>query len=239
MNKEDYRILKEINSLNNELDKNQALIDDQLHRVVAIERQRGFKSDDLTLTEDSLSKARTELNQIENNIAHGQKLLDQSKSNKANVFTQVEIESLQAQIDRSANELDELETRGLELMDEIETLESDARDAKTFLAGTLETIDEITEEVIESNAPTINAIKILEGRIDLLFIDLPEKVVSVTKKLIEKKLIHGPFTSLNANQCRICGYTLPVKKSEDIEKRLLFTQCSSCRRIYIPETSLY
>lgn len=239
MKKEDYRILKEINSLNNDRKNSQDLIDSQLHRVKEIERQRTIRTTKKQSTEDELSECRSSLNLIENKMAQIGPLLNQSKSNIANVFSQLEIDSLQAQIGRHKSELDKHETSGLELMEKIEELEIEIQNADTFLAGSLEAIEEISADVIAENQPTIKRIENLENRINLLYEDLPKKISDTIMGLIQQNLKHGPFTSLAGNQCKLCGFTVPMIKVEDIENRLSFNQCRGCRRVYIPETSLY
>lgn len=239
MNKEDYKILKEIASLDQQITKNNELLAIEEARVDKVQLLRDKRQDELTEQSQLLKNTKTQMQETENKIAHEQQPLIRSKENLSSLVDPKEIDALTKQIETKEALVDELENQGLELLDHIESLEDSIKKAETFLTGSLETIAEIKQEIIENNKPIIEKTQIAIERTDQLFTELPEDVVSKVKKLINKKLKFGPFTIINKNSCNVCGFEVDKVKYNQIEVKYEFKTCSTCMRVFIPLSAQY
>ncbi len=240
MNKESFRILKEINSLTVKTADAEKLVAKELTRIAKIEDQRAQREALKQEAQEKLQESKHELQQIESRIELLSKKLESDKANTNNVFTQEEVSALEQQIESSQIELNQLEEQGLELIELIEGLEQDILDTDSFLAGTLDTIAEIEDDINQENADTYQAIKNNRARIDLLKEQLPEKVISKLEELLAKNFTHGPLVEISAqNSCLSCGYLIPIALINSVENKLNFHTCPGCGRILIPQSTKY
>ncbi|MBD66665.1 MAG: hypothetical protein CME62_15765 [Halobacteriovoraceae bacterium] len=239
MNKESFKILKEINSLYTSKDRTQHSIDSEYQRIAKIEKQSTLNKEELTREEALLSEFRQKLTHAENEVDKLQALIEKSQAHLNQVFTTEEIKALESQIDQATIQLHPLEEKTLELMQEIEDHEKRKEEIKEFLKGCQETIKEIQIEVDDAVIPLNKEIQSFQARIDLLISELPENVVSKLNQLREKKLTHGPLAEIAEKKCSICSFHLDQSLIAEVEKNLKFKTCSGCGRILVPGNALY
>lgn len=239
MNKEDYRVMKEINSLyleNLELEKK---ILSENSRIDKLNILRSEAQQQISSYTETLKTEKANFQTSENDIAKLQQSLDNNRGHLACAIIEQEIKSLESQITTSESKLDEAENSGLELMESIETLEESIESREGFLVGSLETLGELSGEVLEITKPFINKAEQNTNRLCLLEKSLPTVTLDKYLKLLSKKLKYGPLASIDVNQCSICKYGLAVTDIELIEKKLALRSCAGCSRIFVPRSTLY
>lgn len=239
MEKESYRIIKEISSLHTHKQKLIAETNNEggrLDKILKMEEERAQK-----LTEDQTLRGELsiELTQVENSIATLSSQLEQTQANKNNVFTEDEISAFEKQSEHLSSELSLKEEQGLELLEKIESLEAEINDAKTFLTGIQETKIEIQDEILADNKPLLDQTKNIDTRIENLFKELPQKIQPKIHDLLNKNLKYGPTAQIENDHCSICKMGLSKMKVQEIEKSLHFHCCEGCERVFIPVSSLY
>lgn len=240
MNKESYRILKEINSLHNSILSLEKVIKVELERIHKINQMRDKRSEHLTEQESQLSSERQKLAKIEEKISYFGKLIDNGKNQLNSVFSENEINALNSQIENASEELDIFETQGLEIIEKIETLEQEIKDSKSFLIGSLDTISEIESEINESNQDVYKEIQDKKSRLKLLKEQLSPGVSKKLESLIAKGLSLSPLSQITEhNCCEMCGYLVPMAILAAVEKNSRFMGCPSCERILIPQSSKF
>lgn len=239
MNKEIFRILKEINSLYEKRTKLENEIEVENQRAAKIENQRNEKKEELDQFQTEHKDLSGQLAKVEAEIHSEQKKLETSKQHISSVFTEQEVNSLQSQINTYQENLDNFENDGLELMEKIEELTQNISDHKGFLTGSKETLDEISKEISELNQPRLKEIETLNTRVSALLSDIPEDIVKRFNQVLDLKLPKSPMTTIDKKQCSMCRFQLEQSLVDDVEKLFKFKQCSGCRRILIPISSLY
>lgn len=239
MNKDTFRILKEINSLYTANQKLSELIENEHSRIHKIQNLRDDKKQKIIQTEKDLKQFSAKLLQTENSIADNQSKLNQALSNKNNVYSENEISAFEKQIASFKESIDELENKGLEVLSTCEQLSEELSDAKSFLTGSRETLLEITKEVEKISKPHIDKINIHKLRIENLFLEIPEDLKDKFQKLMKRNLKYGPTSQIQQNSCSVCRMEISRLDIEKVEKHLQIKFCSTCDRLFIPISTLY
>jgi len=239
LNKDSFRILKEISSLYAENQILQQKIDQEKSRLTKIENLHEDKKENILDINSTLKELNIEIAQTENSIAEFQKKLDQAMSNKNNVFTENEIKAFETQIDSYQEKLDELENLGLEQLERQEQLNSELNDAEAFMHGSTETLKEIKLDVDEITYPLQEKINGHSLRIEQHFKEVPLDLKTKFSALMDKNLKYGPVAQIENNCCSVCGMEMPRLEIEKVEKHMQFKFCSTCGRLFIPISSLY
>jgi DNA repair ATPase RecN len=130
--------------------------------------------------------------------------------------------------------IDEAETKGLELLETIEKLESSAQEIKVFQSGLSKTITEIDQEAQDIKTQENHEINNIDLRLTLLKEELPTHFRIVLQNVQAKNLAHGPFTRIDAGQCYFCRYKLSRLDESEIDLQQQLKQCQQCNRIFLP-----
>lgn len=239
MDKDSFRILKEINSLYSDKKKLQELIANEKNRLFKVEQMRSERKAQLELDQKEFKQVNGELAVLENELAGTQTKLANTKANINNVFTEQEINSLQSQLTHLEDLQAELEEKLFSKLEGQEEVQSAISEAQNFLTGSLETLQEMQTEVDLATTPLLAKINSIEQRLALLFVELPESFKDKFLALVEKDLPYGPVAQIQNNHCSICKMTLSKIEIDEVEKQLKLKGCPSCARIFIPENTLY
>ncbi len=239
MNKENFRVLKEIVSLLQEVSKRNESLAQEKSRITKIQAMRERSQVDrdhyksrLINIKETLAKMEQETDKLSNSIDKANNALLTAKNEK-------ELQLAQKQKDKNTLELNKSDNMAFELMEEVEKLDQEISDCNQFLSGSEKTVKEISKEVEDNNLPVIKEIEVYKGRIFLLQESLPSDVIDKLNRTIKKELTHGPLTKIESNSCFICRFKLTKVDQDQIEQHLKFKSCSSCQRIFIPNSSLY
>lgn len=239
MSAEHFKIIKEINSLSTKRDSLNSEIAEQVKRINFIESNRLKRQDELDSKSINLKDIKAQLQNTENEIAKLQAMLDKDKANLNSVFTDEQLKSLELAIQTNEEKLVPLEEDGLNLLEKIDCLEQEIKEAVSFLSGSEETLKEITQEVDAFNESHNKEISILDNRIHLLLEQLPVNFKDKVTSVLEKKIKISSFTRIQANKCEFCKYSLSNVDVSNIEDKLQLKSCTGCGRLFMPQQAPY
>ncbi len=131
-------------------------------------------------------------------------------------------------------QIDELETQGLTLLDDIESNGKQLRDHKEFETGLRKTMAEIEKEALDIKNQETRALENIALRLTLLEEGLPSSFREILKKVQAKNLAHGPFTRNEAGSCYFCRYKISRIDESEIDLQQQLKQCPQCSRIFLP-----
>lgn len=239
MSAEHFKIIKEISSLSTKRDLLYAEVDEQVKRIHFIESSRLKRQDELDSKSVNLKGFKAQLQNIENEIAKLQVMLDKDKANLNSVFTDEQLKSLELAIKTNEEKLAPLEEEGLSLLEKIDDLEQEIEQAASFLSGSEETLKEISQEVNHFKESHEKEINILENRINLLLEQLPVSFKDKVTSVLEKKIKISSFTRIQSNNCEFCKYSLSNMDISNIEDKLQLRSCAGCGRLFMPQQAPY
>jgi predicted nucleic acid-binding Zn-ribbon protein len=224
VNLEMFLKLKEIDSLNKMRISHLNLIQEQNERIAKLNNR---------LQEASLqtAKLKQELIQSNDKLAETEKKLTVATTQKQHLLDlggdEKKIELFQVEINRCEDE-------GLNLLSEVERIESEIGDNKTFVAGVEKTIHEISEEARPLIEESQQELKNIDLRVVLLQEELPDDFRSILIKVTNKNLAHGPFTRIEQGSCFFCRYKISRMDESEIDMQKGLKTCPQCQRIFLP-----
>lgn len=239
MNKEDFRILKEVCGLHQKADELSKAVDVEQSRISKIETLRIEANKDLADATQSLVENSKNLLNVENKTEDLNKKILQGEQALNNATSEKQLSSSQMQLNSFKSELDNFENEAFNLLEISEELQERIDEKNNFLNGSEKTLKDISIEVQQNIDPMMSEIEVIRKRIDNLGSQLPEQTKTRLYKLIDKKLMHGPLTKIQDGSCFICRYEVNSINRDKIDKNLALLSCSSCSRLFIPNSTLY
>ena len=240
MNKEAFKILKEINSLNLNLIKFKKTIQAELQRIDRIDNSREERTTEQANLQVQLKTCKKNLLDVDKKSEYFDDIIKASKGKIPTTFDERELNALNSQISNAENEVDQLQDQGLTLLDEVDTLENKIADATSFLAGSLETKLEIEKEINLENDDILKEMTIINERLDILHTQIPTKASERILKLIKDKPKVSPLAHISPTRnCDICGYLIPQVTERAVEVDLKLSSCPGCTRILIPQSTKF
>jgi predicted nucleic acid-binding Zn-ribbon protein len=239
MSMESFKILKEINSLSIRRNELLDLTAGEQKRIVFIENNRAQREETLLSLESQLKQYKTDLTQVENQINLLSLKIEKDKKNLTSLIDESSIESLSKQIDEMRNKLDNNEEQGLELLEKIEGTVQEIKDCHDFLEGSLESLNEIKEEVDESVSQYQKEVDSINKRDKLLMEELPPNFKSKIELILKKNIQLSSFSRIKGECCEFCRFKLSKVDIIAIEDKLTLKSCQGCSRIFIPIQSGY
>lgn len=131
-------------------------------------------------------------------------------------------------------EINTLETKGFEFLSNIETIENELSEIKTFEQGLEKTIQEIQSEVSGEIEKINNELVNIKTRLDLLMDELPVDYKNLLVKITAKNLAHGPFTRVDQGSCFFCRFKISRIEESEIDMQKNLKTCPQCSRIFLP-----
>ena len=239
MNKEYFKILKEINSLESEIAKLEAENQEETYRVAKLkEREREALEEEQTL-EGLLKQEKLEAQKSENLIVSLDAKIKKAASDLRSSFDSKHLEALEREIVKYESELELAQEHGLELLEKIEDLEAQVDEKRGFLKGIDETIREIAQEVAEISAKNQTQIDSKQKRIEIALEQIPPAFQSAYQSVKSKELAFSSFAKIENGRCSVCKSVVDRSKVEQVETHLAIKTCSLCGRIFIPNQALY
>lgn len=239
MQKEYFKILKEISSLISKKQELEKHINDELKRILFIKDQRQKRSSLLEEKINEKALISKEEVKIENELSSLQKSLDQAKGNINSIVDVNQEKALLSQISNLEEKINVLEEKGFLLLESLDLCNEDIKNAQNFLDGSLISLNEIEQEVNKINLENNHQIEITQSRIEALKEELPPKFNDAIDSALKKKIANSIFTRINQSKCDICKLGLSKVEEDSVEKKMELLTCSGCKRIFIPENSLY
>lgn len=240
MNKEDFRILKELNSLEQKKKTISELLANELQRIDKIQQMRSKRDLELSQLKTALEDLKKQMTIQENELSLTDQKLEQSNSKENQIKTLTEEKALKTQIQSLNSRKEELENKLFESLEKIESIELKIQQATSFLSGSLETISELENDIVQENQESYQDLKNIEKRIPQLRDELHPKVVEKLLRLQAKSPNFVPLSQLtDRNTCELCGYLIPKALVDAIETKMRFSGCPGCERIIIPQSVKY
>lgn len=239
MSKENFKILKEINSLSLLKEDFQSKIASENKRIDFVESNRNLRAEQKERDLAQLKELNTQITNIENEISHLGLKLTKDKENLSTITTEAGLSNMEKQISDLESKLEAFEEEGLEKMEEAESVEIRISQADEFLAGSLDSLNEIKAEVQQTNSEHQLEIEKLEKRINLLIEELPTDFQDRYKRVSESDIKGSVFTRIKNDSCEYCRFGLSKIDIQKVEDLLQFKTCSGCRRIFIPQAAHY
>lgn len=239
MNKETFRMLKEITSLDTKLAELEFIIQDELKRITKIQKMRDERQNDLCDYQDLLKDNSKRSLEIDHELSALQEVLKSTQVHLACAINSSEISIHEVKISNTIQRIEELESEAFEKLEQSEQVQSEIEDCKTFMLGSLKSIKLIEDEIEVSNAEVYKEIKSINSRLKLVFEQIPPKALNLFNSIRDKKLKFGPLTRIDNKSCFICRFSVTPIDIQGVERDFKFKSCKGCSRIFIPESSLY
>lgn len=216
--------LREFDSLSKSKQKHQSIIQSQNERLTLLNKKR----------EDNHLR----INQLKKEMTVNQSLLAELEAQIKSYSEQrqriIDYGGDEKKAAEFAEKLEAIEERGLDILSLIESLENELEDARTFDQGIGKTIEEIGAEVSETVSKEQKEITAIEMRLNSLQDELPPEFKDRLKRVLDKKLAHGPFTRIENGACYMCRFKISRVEESEIDMQKQLKNCPQCTRIFIP-----
>ncbi len=229
----DFRLLKEIKVHLNEILILKQKIKEEESRITAIEKQiesREVQLEDLIShrkeIHDSISSKEKELFELE-------KKLETSQGHLNMAHNQKEAEALEHEQNTLGGAVNDLQENLISLMDEEENLSSEIDKAKTFIDGGQSSLKEISAEVSKATNEYQNEISHHEEEWKSHARTLSDSNKAIFKTSYTKFKDSTPFTELNGQSCKRCGYGLDSILHRAVQSQTALEICPGCNRIFL------
>jgi predicted nucleic acid-binding Zn-ribbon protein len=234
LSKEAFRILKEINS---HLQKVQSLAKtsaDEQKRIDLIEKQRSLREDQLKDDSSRLNEISTQMTQIDEDLKKVDQRIAELTPQLNNPAYYDHLTQIEAELQQANGKKEEHENVLFELMELSEELEEQITDSQTFLEGSLESLNEIKEEILQENGDALKEANSLNKRVNALFEEVPTSFKQYFERAQKKHGSGQLFTFVKNNSCEMCGLHLDQSTLLNIENKHLPHNCKVCSRLFIP-----
>lgn len=239
MKSEAFKILKEINSLNQKIQKILSEQKDEYSRITKIEKIRTQRTDLLVQDEKRKEEINNKMQSFEEEINALTDELEQVKRSESTIKNEKQLSAYQDQLKSLNCAIEENENSTFSLLEESEQIEETISEHKTFLTGSQESIQEIIKEIEVAVNQKSEGLTILQKRIQLLNEELPSEFSNALKDASKKHPASSPFTRIIEKHCEFCKMKLSASIIQDVETSLKLKSCSCCERIILPVESAY
>ncbi len=221
MSNERFLILKEIDSLLRMKIKHEKFIEEENNRLTKLNKKLAESAEKLQIIKKSIFELQNVIYEIE-------KKLEVLTKQKINLFS-VGKDTLSLD-----QEIEKLEFKGLEFLEDIDKLKIEENDYQTFQLGLKKTIEEIKLDVEQNVAAESKSLENTILRISLGLEGIPAHFKDTFQKVYIKNLSHGPFTRNENGWCYFCRYKISRIDESEIDLQQQLKQCPQCSRIFLP-----
>ena len=234
MYKEVFPIFIEVQSLENSLFSHEKKINSHKQRIIEIEKRREGAQNSYNQFETELPKLRSEINTQENTLTSLEQKLEKSEEHLQIAKTAQQIEASENEIKIMSEIKDKCEVLVLNLMEKVEKIEESLEESSTFLTGSLETLETITQEVAKDVKAENKEISFYQERITTLLEDLAPNLQAAFNAVNKKYKNDNPVSIITDKKCGECFTGISSNIETQIQQGLLFEYCTGCGRILAP-----
>lgn len=238
MNSEYFKILREINSLDEANIAFLSVIEKENKRITFIENNRHEAQEKIQEIQNEIKELNTKNLECEKSIDQLSKTLENIEAQLLTPQGGLIADKLNTQTQEISTQKEMFENQYFENLEKKEDLEKALIEKNTFLKGSLESLSEITEEVFQVNQKTQEKINSNQNRINILLDELPVNFRELYLKIKKLNLKISIFSKIIGGSCNICKMIVPRPLQDSIEKNLQLKTCNGCSRIILPFTSL-
>lgn len=234
LEKHHFSSLREVQSLDNSIKGHLDIIDDEKARIDHLDSLFKRRESEFLEWQELLSHKRTELKSLEKECHNWEEKFAKAKSQAAEAKNEKQVDALNNETKTSDAEVSRLQDLQLELLEELETLENNIEEFKTFKDGLDSTKAKVTEEVnqiVEKETLEINRYR---ERISALLEDIPDNLKRTFQQVRKKHRFKQPLVRVINKGCEKCKFTLDSSTCEQVETLKVIQTCNSCDRLFIP-----
>jgi predicted nucleic acid-binding Zn-ribbon protein len=236
---ENFKVIKEIDSLDRQKKDINLKAQNQSDRIISINQKITDKEDDLASLKADLKEITSSLMKMENELSNLQQKIEIKISQKGQVFTETQINSLDKEIESYQKNLITTEELVFKKMEIKESFEEEIKDCLTFIQGATKSSKEVQIEV-EGICLELNQKKqIIDERIENLIATIPENFKTKVKLLLVKNFRSTILTTIKDKACNYCRCSIASGLINEIEDKYNLKSCTGCKRIFIPSASSY
>ena len=141
-----------------------------------------------------------------------------------------EYNALGHEVTRYEKEVDELETRELEAMEEVDAFRKKHKEAEAQLAASKKVVEEDLATIKERHAKMESQVAEVAAEREKLVLNVPEDDLPLYEKLMKSK--DGmAIASLNGGKCTGCHMKVIASTAIAVQSGKEVTQCENCGRI--------
>ncbi len=212
-----------------ELERSKEYIPDMMENL---KREKTDLSEKVNSLKEELTAARLEQKDIEISLAEKQERLKTLQGQMMSIKTNKEYDALVNEIDKIKSDIDEMENRGIELLEIIETNEKEL----DGLDEQLKNIETTNNAQLKSLQQQINSVgSKIEGRgkeRQELVKEINKRAMSAYER-IRKGKGGAAVVAVKKRACGACYKALPPQKIQEIRKGEQLIMCDSCGRMLI------
>ena len=201
-------------------------------QFVKVKREKSIEQNNQL--EENLKEIKKESADVEAKLHQEGQKLTTAQEHLSMATNQKQLDSLEKEISVLGQSVDLLEDRGLELLEEIESRETELEKLAGFIKGSLTTIEEISEEVEKDNSEQDSKIKTHEERINFLLNECDDYFKKSFIQINEKYRFKNPLTFLSQRKCRECYMEVDETLRDNVDRNLSLEFCPGCGRIVCP-----
>jgi len=216
-----FLILKEIDSLLKMKIKHEKFIQEENNRLTKLNEKLIDSIDKIQIVKKSIFESQNLIHEIE-------KQLEVLSKQKNNLF------SIGKDTHTIDQEVEKLEIKGLEVLEQVDRLKIEEHDHQTFQSGLRNTIEEIKLDVDQNVSAESKSLENIQMRINLRQEEIPPHFKETFIKIYSKNLAHGPFTRNENGSCYFCRYKISKIDESEIDLQQQLKQCPQCSRIFLP-----
>lgn len=238
MNKEIFRILKEINSLDKKIQHIKEEIKQENKRIELLQARLMSTEQEHISTKAQLVETNQILKGEEAELERWQSQWEQTQDKLQMASSDKELKSLETQASSIKDHIDRLTDSVFARLETHESLEAELTVLEKFITGAPRGIQEISEDVDINNRPREQKIQSYQERVTRLLSLLPPATEEKFKPLLQ--LPKSAVTQLDdKNYCGFCGSQISAQRVRNIESQMSLASCPGCSRIIIPLSSQY
>ena len=197
------------------------------------QKERIFKLNNrLEATLTQLAKVKQESVTINSDLAETEKKLKTASEQKQRLIDRGTTD--EKKILQYSLEILQQEELGMEFLLRLDEIEIEIQEAKTFLQGLKNSINEIQLEINPELEKIEGELNNIDLRSNLLLNELPPDYRTLLEKTTSKNLSHGPFTRIDQGSCYFCRFKISRLDESEIDMQKNLKTCPQCSRIFLP-----
>ncbi len=233
---EHFKNFIEIQALLKKISTHEENIQEHQNRINFVESSREKRNESRELLISKREELIKESQSLENSLFDKEKDLTRANENSHKASNQAQATALENEIQKLEPIIDQIQENILTILEVVESLDTEIKEADEFLKGSLETLNELKEEVRIDIDKEQQEIKNYSDRMNLLLESLENtqrKFFEQTLKNIKDKQV---ISFLNGKLCSRCRYEASSTQITEIENGRSIEVCDNCSRILIPST---
>lgn len=230
----DFTTLKEVQSLDNLIKKHLDAIESEQSRKDSINKLREKRKTEMVGLLESHKENSALISQFEKELYDWEKKREQAEINQDRARDQKQVEALEKEISQVTPKCEELEEKVLNLLEKNEEIDSVVKEIETFLEGSLETLKEIDQEILEETTEERRHIENYDKRINALLVDIPSELKIVFERVRDKHRFKSPLSRIINRACEKCRYEVDSQTISLVDQAKVIVECHQCERLLIP-----